>query len=385
MSSIVFMTPPLSLEARYGSWAKAGNAMPSLGILSLAAVTRQEGFDCWVIDAAARDLDQEQVLQKVKEIRPRYIGLSTTTFSIGNAAQLAKRIKLINKDITVIVGGPHITSTPQETMERFSEFDLGVIGEGEVTVVELLNVLEKGGELEEVKGVIYREEKGEYGGEDTPLHRTSPRELIEDLDQLPFPAHDLLEGFPKSFHPPPFKMSRFPAAAIVTSRGCPNRCIFCDRSVFGNRCRAFSSEYIIDWIKELVRRYGVKELLIEDDTFVLFRSRLIEICEGILKEGLDLSWSCLGRVDMVTPELLKLMRKAGCWEIGYGIESGVQHILNLEEKNINLAQVEQAVAWSKEAGILTKGFFMIGHPTENEETMSKSIDFAKKIVLMILV
>jgi radical SAM superfamily enzyme YgiQ (UPF0313 family) len=210
---------------------------------------------------------------------------------------------------------------------------------------------------------------------------TSPREPIEDLDQLPFPAHDLLEGFPRLFHPPPFKMARFPAASIVTSRGCSSQCIFCDRSVFGNRCRAFSSGYIITWIKELITRYGIKELLIEDDTFVMFKSRLIEICESILREKLDLSWSCLGRVDMVTPEILKLMRKAGCWEIGYGVESGAQHILDLERKKIDLAQVEQTVVWTKEAGILTKGFFMMGHPLENEETMSKTIDFAKKIPL----
>ena len=114
---------------------------------------------------------------------------------------------------------------------------------------------------------------------------------------------------------------------------------------------------------------------------MLFKPRLVEICEGVMKERLDLSWSCLGRVDMVTPEILKLMRRAGCWEIGYGIESGAQHILELEKKNINLAQVEQAVEWTKEAGILAKGFFMIGHPLENEDTINKTIGFAKKIPL----
>lgn len=379
MSSVVFMTPPLSLKARYGSWAKAGNAMPSLGIISIAAITRREGFDSWVIEAAARDLDQEQVLQKIKEIEPSYVGLSATTFSISTAAQLVKRIKLINKDTIIIVGGSHISATPRETMERFSGFDVGVIGEGEATIVELLRALENSEDLKQVEGIIYRAKKDEKEG--AQIFLNAPREAIEDLDQLPFPAYDLLEGFPKAFHPPPFKMARFPAASIVTSRGCPNRCIFCDRSVFGTRCRAFSSEYIITWIKELVRKYGIKELLIEDDTFVLFKSRLIEICEGILREGLDLSWSCLGRVDMVTPEILKLMHKAGCWEIGYGIESGVQDILDLEQKRIDLAQVEQSVAWTKEAGILTKGFFMMGHPLENEETMRKTINFAKKIPL----
>lgn len=381
MSSIVFLTPPLSLKARYGSWAKAGNAMPSLGIISLAAVTRQEGFDSQVIEATARDLDQEQVLQRIKEIKPCYIGLSAPTFSIGTAAQLARQIKQIDKEVVIIVGGPHISAAPRETMERFLDFDVGVIGEGELTIVEVLKALENGKKLEEVKGIIYRGGKSEDRRERVPVHLTSPREQIEDLNQLPFPAHDLLEGFPRAFHPPPFKMARFPAASIVTSRGCPNRCTFCDRSVFGNRCRAFSAEYIITWMKELVRRYGIKELLIEDDTFVMFKSRLVEICEGMLREGLDLSWSCLGRVDMVTPEIVKLMHKAGCWEIGYGIESGVQHILDLEEKKISLAQVEQAVAWTKEAGILTKGFFMIGHPLETEETMNKTIDFAKKIPL----
>jgi len=381
MSSIVFITSPMSLKARYGSWAKAGNAMPSLGIISLAAVTRQEGFDTQVIDAAARDLDQEQVLQKIKEIEPRYVGLSATTFSISAAARLAKRIKQINKNAVILVGGPHISSSPKETMERFIDFDVGIIGEGESTVVELLGTLEDGGRMEGVRGIIYRMGKGKSEKEDATIHLTAPRGAIKDLDQLPFPAHDLLDGFPRSYHPPPFKMARFPAASIVTSRGCPNRCIFCDRSVFGSHCRTFSAEYIITWIKELVHKYGIRELLIEDDTFVMFKPRLVEICEGVMKERLDLSWSCLGRVDMVTPEILKLMRRAGCWEIGYGIESGAQHILELEKKNINLAQVEQAVEWTKEAGILAKGFFMIGHPLENEDTINKTIDFAKKIPL----
>jgi len=381
MSRIVFLTPPISLKARYGSWAHAGNAMPSLGILSLTAVCRQAGFDTWVVEAAARDLDQDQVVNKIKAIEPRYLGLSATTFSINAAAHCAKLAKQITRSITTIVGGPHLTSVPRETMERFADFDVGVIGEGEATIVELVKALENGGNLEEVNGIIFRVKNSEKAGENTPLHHSAPRALIEDLDVLPFPAHDLLEGFPHAFHPPPFKTTQFPAASIVTSRGCPNRCIFCDRSVFGNHCRAFSSHYIIAWIRELVHRYGIKELLIEDDTFVLFKSRLVEICEGLLRERLGISWSCLGRVDMVTPELLKLMRKAGCWEIGYGIESGAQHILDFEKKKIDLAQVEQAVKWTMEAGILAKGFFMMGHPHETEESMRTTVAFARKISL----
>ena len=142
----------------------------------------------------------------------------------------------------------------------------------------------------------------------------------------------MLEGFPHRFSPPAFKTRQLPAASLVTSRGCPNRCIFCDRSVFGSSCHAFSAEYIVEMIVDLHQRYGVREFCFEDDTFVTFRGRLEEICNRLIELNLGITWSCLGRVNQITEQGLELMRRAGCWQINFGIESGSQTILELIHK-----------------------------------------------------
>jgi radical SAM superfamily enzyme YgiQ (UPF0313 family) len=204
-------------------------------------------------------------------------------------------------------------------MQRFSSFDIAVIGEGELTLVELLRALSAGNTLSAVQGLIFREGNN--------LINTGRRPFIKDLDSLPFPAWDLLEEFPARYMPAPFKVMKLPAAILVTSRGCPNKCIFCDRSVFGSSCHGYSAEYVVRQMSELYHRYGVREFSFEDDTFITFRSRLKEICERLIELRLDISWTCLGRVNHVTAENLRLMRKAGCWQISFGIESGTRRSL----------------------------------------------------------
>jgi len=373
MKNIIFVNPPLTLEERYGSLSGAANTMPSLGLLSLAAVVRTNNFNSHIIEASSLGLDYKDTLEEIFKYSPDYVGITATTLSIHNAAKLARMIKKKDKAVCVIIGGVHLTAIPEETMRNFKQFDVGVIGEGEETLIELLKASRDGRDLKTIKGLIVRD-----GGN---LYLTERRPFIKDLNKLPLPAWDLLPGFPKAYHPPSFRFKRLPAASIVTSRGCPMKCVFCDRSVFGNSCRWFSAKYVVEMIKVLQQKYGVREVLIEDDTFVIAKPRLISICEELLKENLNLSWSCLARVDMVEPKILALMRRAGCWQIGYGIESGVQKILDFIGKKITLKQIETALKWTKEAGIETKGFFIIGHPTETIETIEKTINFAKSIDL----
>ena len=209
----------------------------------------------------------------------------------------------------------------------------------------------------------------------------SPRALIQSLDDLPLPAWSLLEGFPFKFRPSPARIKRWPCASIVLTRGCPNQCVFCDRSVFGNRCRAYSPAYAMDLMKDLRYHYGVKEILIEDDTFIVSRQRVQEFCERIISEKIDITWSCLGRADRVNPELLSLMRRAGCWHISYGIESGDPAILKGMKKNLDIDQIKRAVVWSKEAGLYTKGFFMVGFPNESEMSLFATLSLAKSLPL----
>lgn len=373
MAKVVLITPPVTLKERYGKLSGAANTLPSLGILYLAAVLRREGCAVSVIEASSLGLSLRELLDEIIAIDPEFVGISATTLSIFNASKLADEIKKNNGKMKIIVGGPHLTAIPEETMGLFKSFDIGVIGEGEETMRELINSLEQGGEISDVSGIVFRQGDS--------IVRTDPRVFLDDLDKLPFPAWDLLADFPNKYHPPPFRFKKLPAVYIVTTRGCPYKCIFCDRSVFGNKCRGHSAEYILGLIEYLYKKFGIREILIEDDTFVTFKSRLIEVCEGIINRGIKISWSCLGRADAVTPEILSLMKKAGCWSISYGIETGDPEVMKFIGKNITLDKIEQAVRLTKKAGILSKGFFIMGHPIDTHETIKKTIGFALSIPL----
>lgn len=170
-----------------------------------------------------------------------------------------------------------------------------------------------------------------------------------------------------------------PVASMVTSRGCPFQCIFCDRSVFGNRYRCYSADYVIKMIEHLVERYGIRHIIFYDDLFAASGSRIKTICEEIMSKKLNISWTCDARVNTVTPETLALMKKAGCWEIAYGIESGSQKILDLLAKVITLEEIEKAVRWTHEAGIKVKGLFMMGNPLETRGTIKETLDLAKRL------
>lgn len=370
---IVFVNPPISLKERHGKLSAAGSCLPPSGLCYLAAVTRDNGFDTRIVDCMALGLDYENALLEILRDTPKYVGITASTISIFSAAHLAEMIKSQDNTITIIIGGPHITAVPQETMIKFPQFDIGVIGEGELTIIDLLKTYDEGGNLEKINGIIFRE--------NNQLKITNPRAFIKNLDSLPMPAWDLLPYLPKYYYPSAQSVKRLPSISLVTARGCPGKCIFCDRKVFGNYSRAHSANYVIKMIKHLYFNYGIKDILIADDTFVTFKDRLVEVCQTLIQENLDLSWSCLARVDYVNPKMLKLMKKAGCWQIDYGIESASQEILDFLKKGTNLPQIEQAVRWTKESRITSKGFFMIGCPLETEKTIVETIAFAKKLGL----
>ena len=370
MKKILFINPPLTLKDRYGEMAESGTTTPPLGLCNLAAVTREAGYKTEILDAEALRLTFKETVDRIIKEKPDYIGITAVTISILNAGRLAKMVKKVYPKM-IIIGGPHLTAVAEETMGRFKEFDIGVVGEGEITIVELLKALDSNKKLENVNGLIIRKCK--------EIKRTEPREFLKDMDKLLMPAWDLLPKLTKYYKTPTFNFGRTPATSLVTSRGCVGQCLFCDRKVFGNFVRGYSARYIIDMIKHLQKRYGIKEVIIHDDAFVILRKRLIEFCNIIINEKMDITWSCNARVDLVNPEILKLMRRAGCWQIGYGIESGSQRVLDFIKKGTKLEQIEKAVRWTKEAGMRTRGFFMMGHPTETEKTIRETINFAKRI------
>lgn len=373
MRSIVLINPPLTTEERYGVKSQSGGQTPPLGLANLAAMTRQQGFDTTIIDAAALQLDYAAVVEQVNGLKCDTVGITAVTISIDNAARLADLLKASSPHRMVIIGGPHLTAVPEETMRRYPVFDVGVIGEGDYTLVDLLDALDLKKDLHGVQGLILNTPTG-------PV-RTEPRPRVKNLDDLPMPAWDLLPRLDQYYCPPVHTLKRIPAALLIASRGCPGHCTFCDRSVFGNKMRAYSAEYTFSLIKELYTKYGIREIQLRDDNFTAFRSRLLEWCAILKREKLDLVWTCAGRVDMVTPEVLKAMKDAGCWQIWYGIESGSQEILERIKKETTIEQIERAVNLTHQAGISPCGFFMIGNPGETKETLQQTIDLALRLPL----
>lgn len=371
---LALASSPISLGDRYGLFSGAANTEPSFGLVCLAAVAQDVGAAVTIVEASSRNLSVEQTQKEILRFEPDVVGITATTAGIVAAGELAQGLKQTRPEIINLIGGCHVTALPEETLQTFPGFGMAVTGEGEETLKEILIHVDRGREaLQSLAGTAVRE------GEKIIVN--PPRPLIRDLDELPHPAWSCLEGFPRKFRPSPSRIKRWPCASIVLTRGCPNQCTFCDRSVFGNQCRAYSPEYALNLMRELRYHYGVKEILIEDDTFIVSNRRVQQLCDLIIAEDLDITWSCLGRADRVSPELLRLMKKAGCWHISYGIESGDQDILKGMKKNLNLAQIKKAVQWSKEAGVYTKGFFMVGFPGESEASLSATLSLARSLPL----
>ncbi|MBM4047068.1 MAG: radical SAM protein, partial [Planctomycetes bacterium] len=357
MSKIVFVRPLRTLEQSYGELAPAGSTEPSQGVCSLAAVARKAGYETEIVDATMEGLSNERAAEEILSRRPKYVGLSALTATIHDAAAIARLIKERSSqkpvfsektgfsagEVITIVGGVHVTAVAEETMRLFPHFDLGVLGEGEETILELLACLDSGSDLRAVKGLILRD--GDR------LVRTAPRPFIRDLDTLPFPAWDLLKGYPECSRPPAWCPNVGASGLVITSRGCTGKCTFCDRLCFGTTCRAHSADYVLNLVRYLKERFGVGYVRFLDDNFLLFPKRLEAICEGLLKPEMKLVWSCFGRVDTVDARRLRLMRAAGCHEIAYGIESGSQRILDLIRKEITLNQIREAVRLTHDAGI----------------------------------
>jgi len=371
MKDIIFINPPLTMHERYGKLSGAGNSMASLGLCCLAAVCRQNEFSVEIIEASSNFLTHEAIAEKIIKDPPRFVGITATTSAIHSAAKLATIIKKQNTGIITLLGGAHLTAIPKKTMEYFDCFDIGIIGEGEETIVDVLKNISN---INQIHGIIFRDPQGN-------VRQNHERPFIANLDSLPLPAWDMLPQFPKNYNPPAFRYKNLPAAYLVTSRGCPMTCTFCDRSVFGNKHRFFSASYVYTAMKHLRENFNIREILFEDDSFTANRPRLIELCQMLIDQPLGISWSCLGRVDRIDKESLLLMKKAGCWQIGFGIESGNERILGLMEKRTKPQQIKQALALTKKCGIKTKGFFIIGFPTEDLASIKCSIDFAKKLDL----
>ena len=344
------------------------NSAP-LGLLYIAAVLERAGETVAAIDGAAEQEDVNSVAQRVEEFRPDVVGIGSFTVSFETTKRLAARIKQRLPGVPIVLGSYHVTLVPDQAMAD-GNFDVGVIGEGEHTMVELMAYYRGERTLESIEGICFRKPDGD-------LHFTPGRKKFKALDELPFPARHLMP--PNIYRPVPVDEHAFPKFAMVTSRGCPHACAFCQKARSGYR--SHSPGYIVDEIEHLVRDFGVKDIAFVDSLFCANKKRVYAVCEEILRRGVKVSWTCSSRVEVVDKPLLQKMKEAGCWRTRFGVESGSDRVLDFISKGITKEKIRRAITAAHEVGLRPKAFFMVGHMPDTRESILETIEFAKSIPL----
>jgi len=362
-----------------------------LGLAYLAAVLRND-FEVKVLDGRAKPqrivpknskweyfgYSPREIIEQVKAYDADIVGIGClASFHFPDVVDLVNRIKKIKKDVITITGGTHPTFLVQDIMQKHENIDFIVLGEGERTFPQLCQCLKNGRSYADLNGLAFR---------NSGNIRINPRtEYISDLDSLPYPAFDL---FPLDFyweHKVPFSITSRcrRTAPIMTSRGCPSQCVFCaSRNYWGDRYRMRSVESVLDEVEHLVQKYGIEEIQFIDDNLTCDKKRARAIFEGIIERKLDISWSTPNGVAVWTldEELIRLMKKSGCYELAVAFESGDQDVLNnIIKKPLNLANAVEKVKLMKKLGLQVRGFFISGFPNETIEQIKRTFDFANNL------
>jgi anaerobic magnesium-protoporphyrin IX monomethyl ester cyclase len=330
-----------------------------MNLAEIGAFLRQFDFEVQIWDFEVEGFSREAVRTKVEDFRPAVVGITAMTPVVPNAQLIAACIKECAPETVVVIGGPHASALPGETLQQFPSFDCAAFGEGEVTMRELCDAVRQGKRAHELPGVAWR-------NDDTALIGP-PRPLIEDLDTIPYPARDLLQLSLYTGVTPTPGLSGVHPTEISISRGCPHRCTFCASAVvWGRRVRSRSAAHVAGEIKECVDRWHFDHFTFNDDTFAFRPDRIKPVMDTLGELGA--TWDCHTSVHSVDEGILRKMAESGCRKIAYGVESGSPRVLSLIGKKVDLEWAKRVFAWTHDAGILSQAFFMIGsHPSETVE------------------
>ena len=345
--------------------AAVANRMAPLGLLSIAAYLERAGHTVFVHDCLGPQAPSgiSANVSRIMDNEPDLVGFSATTSGFLDGYDMAVAIKRIRPEVRTVFGGVHVSALGGRLLERFEQIDYLCPGEGEVTLTELADGRAPG----EIDGLIWRD------GERIVVN--PPRAHLPDLDALPFPAYEKLAGFPKRYNLPLFSYILAPGATMVTSRGCPYRCSYCDRSVFHQGFRYNSPDYVYAHMQYLRTRFGVRHLNVYDDLFTLNRKRIAGLCDLLVDRPLGMQFNCAVRVGHVDDELLRMLKAAGCLMVSLGIESGDPDLLAVHKPGVYLDEVKGTVGRIQAAGLRVKGLFMMGLPGETAASIQKTSDF----------
>lgn len=361
---VLFVNPPQTAS----KYKFMGVIAPPLGIAYMAGVLQENNIDVEILDASAEDMDFKDVEKELLKRKPDLVALTALTPTIGRALETAQIVKETLPDSIVVMGGYHPTFNFIETLED-ENVDIVIRGEGEYIMLNLVQALENQSSLHDVKGIVFEDKNSK----EIVVNPEAP--LIQDLDELPFPALNLL----------PMKKYRLldmdtHMTTMITTRGCPMQCSFCSSAAMhGKKIRERSVENIVDEIEYLKTNYDIDTIAFMDDTFTLKKRKVMAICDEILKRNIEIMWGCTSRVDTLDEKLLKKMKEAGCITIFIGVESADQQQLDNMCKNTTIAKIENAFKIAHKLKIRTIASVALGMPGDTKEIMNKTVKFVHKL------
>lgn len=345
-----------------------------IGLAIIANVLLSEGYEVKILDINAERLSKSQVKEKI-DLKSKYeiIGTGGLITTYKYLKWLIPELKNYNPNSKIVVGGGVVAESSTLLLSRVPA-DIAVIGEGEITMKEIVSALKNNNSLETVKGIAYKKENNQ-------IKINPARPLIKDLDNLPFPAYDL---FPIDIYLHnvlhAHLIGKKTEMSIITARGCPYNCNYC-YNIFGRGVRTRSVDNVIEEIRYLMEKYKVESIILADDTFTINKKRVMEFCSKMLLEKINIPWSCYARVNLVDREMLKEMKQAGCYQVGYGIESGSQQILDNMNKKVTVEQAKKAIKLTRSTGLACSTTFMFGYPGESLETIKETVYFCKQLFI----
>lgn len=375
--NILLLNPPAERNKKFsregrctqeqGVW---GTLWPPVSLAMTGAVLEKAGHAVRIIDCPAAAMDFEGLRQELQRFNPRLVIWSSGTPSIASDLALADAVKKILPACVTAVFGTHVTALDRECLDAAPALDCIIRNEPELTARELAAALASDTSCADIAGLTWRDAAGS-------IVSNPARPFIDDLDSLPFPAWHLLAH---QHYLLPLKGRPF--LIIAPQRGCPFNCTFCTcQTYYGKKLRPRSTANILAEIKYDMERFGVRDFFFWAETFVVDRHHVAELCQAMLDARLDIAWTCNSRIDIVDADLLKLMARAGCWMISYGIESADQQVLDTVRKGTRVEQAAAAVALARAAGIKTAGHFIFGLPGDTEAAMKKTLKLARSLRL----
>lgn len=366
---VLFIIPPTGLYLRDRCYAlplkstMVQNIRPPMDLAYMAAVLERKGCVCKIYDYPVERTSWAKVKKDICQFAPHAIIVSTTPSTGSMDMEVCRIAKEIDPSVVTIAKGGNLYVKDIEVLERFKHLDIVIRNEAEIAIEEIMS--EK--DFRNIKGISYKINGNCFRNEERPF--------LLDLNTLPFPARHLLDN--KLYKRPD---TDEPIGVILTGKGCRSECIFCPTKLFsGSSARMRSPENIVEEIGVCVNKFGIKDFLFQSDNFSQDKNWAIELCRLIAEKGLEINWGCTSRVNMIDKEILYWLKKAGCWVISLGIESGNRELLLKSKKGISLEQAKEAVKLCKEADIRTFLYFMIGLPWETKTTVRETIDFAKEL------